>query len=138
MMVLMRVRVAVRMAAVRMLVSVVPELGLVEQKEKHQAYQQRGKQCLRANAAFKGFRQQVHEGRGQQRARRQAEQVPRPNPIAAAAQARPHQQGGHPHTADARRQGGEHNYYKNHSYKCLFIKRQRHFLSQILLHQRTP
>ena len=57
------------------LVPMVPKLGLVQQKKEHQPSQQRRKQRLRSDPAFKSLGQQVHEGRGQQRARCQAEHV---------------------------------------------------------------
>ena len=87
----MTVRMAVQMRRMRMpvvrmaraesalgivvLVTVMPQFGLVEQKEKHQPHKQRGKQMIGADMAFKGFGQQVHESRSQERARRQAEHV---------------------------------------------------------------
>lgn len=43
------------------LMAVVPQFGLVEQKEKNHPQQQHGKQIVRARLALKGFRQQVHE-----------------------------------------------------------------------------
>jgi len=48
--------------AMVMLVAVVPEFGLVEQKEKDQADQQGREQLVCADLAFKSLRQQVHEG----------------------------------------------------------------------------
>jgi flagellar biosynthesis/type III secretory pathway M-ring protein FliF/YscJ len=57
------------------LMPVVPQLGLVQQEEKHQADEQRHEQIFGPGLALKRFRQQVHEGRGQQSARRQAEHV---------------------------------------------------------------
>ena len=48
------------------LVTVVPQLGLVEQKEKHQAEQQHGKQFGWLDAALEGFGQQMHERSGEQ------------------------------------------------------------------------
>ena len=55
--------------------AVVPQFGLVEQEEKYHADQQRGKQVVRSDLAFKRLRQQVHEGSAQQRTGRQAEHV---------------------------------------------------------------
>jgi hypothetical protein len=57
------------------LMAVVPEFGLVEQKEKHQANQQHQKQVMRLDAALKSFGQQVHKGGGHQRARSHAQHV---------------------------------------------------------------
>ena len=59
----------------RMLVAVVPQLGFVEQEEKHQAGQQQRKQLLRTGLAFERLGQQVHERGGQQSTRRQAQHV---------------------------------------------------------------
>ena len=102
---------------VAVLMPVVPQLGLVEQEEEHHAHEQRGEEVVRVGRALEGLGQQVHEGGGQQRARRQAQQVLRPHAVRGAAQARAHQQGGHPHAADARGQGGQKNCYQCHS--CL-------------------
>ena len=55
-----------------MLMAVVPQLGLVEQKEKDQPDQQRGKQLLRADLAFKSLWQKMQESRRQQRTGGQA------------------------------------------------------------------
>ena len=57
------------------LMAVVPQLGLVEQEEKHQPDQQAGKQRLNTGLAFKSLGQQVHESRRQQSAGGQAEHV---------------------------------------------------------------
>jgi hypothetical protein len=62
--------------AMVMLVAVVPEFGLVEQKEKDQADQQGREQLVCADLAFKSLRQQVHEGRGQKCTGRQTEHGP--------------------------------------------------------------
>ena len=51
-MVVMNVTMAVATAAT-MLMPVVPQLGFVEQKEKHQSCQQGSKQIMRAGLAFK-------------------------------------------------------------------------------------
>jgi hypothetical protein len=117
-----RVAVAVRMATgvvvaiavvVRpggVLVPVVPELGLVEQEEEHHAQQECGEQCPRAGGALERFGQQMHEGRGQQGARRQAQEVLRPHAaLLRAPQAGAQQPVGHPHAADAGRQCGQDN-----------------------------
>ena len=73
----MTVRMAVQMRRMRMLmpmvrmaraesalgivvlVTVMPQFGLVEQKEKHQPHKQRGKQMIGADMAFKGFGEHV-------------------------------------------------------------------------------
>ena len=83
-----------------MLMSVVPQFGLVEQKEKHQTRQQHGKQVVRAGLAFKRLRQQVHEGSGQQRACSQAEHV-----LRVARQHAKAQSGRQPNAANASGQG---------------------------------
>ena len=93
------------------LMPVVPQFGLVQQKEEHQAHQQRGKQVVRARRALEGLGQQVHESRGQQGARRQAEQVLGAYAVAAVAQAQAHKQCGQPHAANACGQGGQGNCY---------------------------
>ena len=61
--------------ACAMFMSVMPQLSFVEQKEKHQASQQCGKQIVGAGLTFKSLRQQVHEGRGQQGARSKAQHM---------------------------------------------------------------
>ena len=96
---------------VAVFVAVVPELGLVEQKEKHQAHQQRGKQVVGIDMAFKRLGQQVHEGGGQQGACRQAEQALRPHTGAAPLEPHPHQQRCQPDAADTRSQGGQNDCY---------------------------
>ena len=103
-MVVVRVVVA-GVGVVVVLMPVVPELGLVEQKEKHQAHQQRGKQVVGIDMAFKRLGQQVHEGGGQQGACRQAEQALRPHTGAAPLEPHPHQQRCQPDAADTRRCG---------------------------------
>jgi hypothetical protein len=60
---------------VTMLMAVVPQLSLVEQKEKHQTHQQGDEQLVRRSPRLKGFWQQMHEGRGQQSPGRQTEQM---------------------------------------------------------------
>lgn len=52
-----------------------PQHGLVEQKEKHQSRQQHGKQLVRTGLTFESFGQQVQDGRGDERARHQARHV---------------------------------------------------------------
>jgi hypothetical protein len=64
---------------VMMLMTVVPEFGFVEQKEKHQAHEQNREQGfglqIRLNGQLKGLREQTHEGRGEQRASGQTQKV---------------------------------------------------------------
>jgi hypothetical protein len=110
------VRVAMRVPMVAVLMPVVPQLGFVEQKEKHHAHQQGGKQVVRARLAFKGLGQQVHKSRGQQCARRQAQKVLGADAIMAPTQAHAHQKGCSPHTANPRSQGGDQDCYQSHSY----------------------
>ena len=97
-------------------VPVVPQLGLVQQKEEHHPHQQGGEQVVRARLAFKRLGQQVHEGRGQQGPCGQAEQVLRAHAIVAPAQAQTHQQCCSPHAAYARSQRGDQDCYQCHSY----------------------
>ena len=110
----MRVTIAVTVVAV--LMPVVPQLRLVEQKEKHHAHQQRGKQVVCARLAFKRLGQEVHEGGGQQRAGCQAQQVLGPHAVVAPTQAHAHQKGCRPHAANPRSQGGDQDCYQSHSY----------------------
>ena len=98
------------------LVPVVPQLGLVQQKEKHHPHQQGGEQVVRARLALKRLGQQVHEGRGQQGPCGQAEQVLRAHAIVAPTQAHTHQQCRSPHAANARSQRGDQDCYQCHSY----------------------
>ena len=79
-----------------MFMAVVPQLGLVEQEEKHQPAEQRGEQIIGAGLAFKRLGQQVHEGCGQQRASRQAQHV-----LGVACQHAKAEQRGQPDAADA-------------------------------------
>ena len=81
---------------VPVLMSVLPQLGLGQQKEKHQPDQQHGKQVVGARLAFKGLGQQVHEGGGQQRTGGQAEHV-----LGVARQHAKAKQRRQPHAADA-------------------------------------
>ena len=97
----------VMVMAVPMLMPVVPEFGLVEQKKEHHPDQQGGKQGMRAGLAFKGLGQQVHEGGGQQGAGCQAQQVLGIDAAAPRVHAGTHQKSGHPDTADAGSQGGQ-------------------------------
>ena len=82
------------------LMSVLPQLGLVEQKEKNQPDQQSGKQVVGAGLAFEGFGQQVHEGGGQQRTGGQAEHA-----LGVARQHAKAEQRRQPHAAAASGQG---------------------------------
>ena len=96
---------------VAVLMPVVPQLGLVQQEEKHHTHQQGGKQVVGARLALERLGQQMHEGRGQQGARRQAQQVLGAHAVGAPAQAQPHQQCGQPHAANARSQRGQDDCY---------------------------
>ncbi len=87
---------------VTMLMAVVPQLGLVEQKEKHQTHQQGDEQLVGRSPRFKGLGQQMHEGRGQQSACRQTEQM-----LCVGRQQGPGAQGGHQHAAHACGQGAQ-------------------------------
>lgn len=116
-MVVVRVVVA-GVGVVVVLMPVVPELGLVEEEEKHHAHQQGGKQLLGPGLRLEGLWQQVHEGGGQQRAGRQAQQMLRTDagagrvvPGHGAAQ----KAGRQPDAANAGGQGGDHNCYQIHS-----------------------
>jgi hypothetical protein len=57
------------------LMTMVPKLGLVEQKEEQQSNQQGDKKIVRLDATFKGLRQQMQKRSCQQSASRQAEHV---------------------------------------------------------------
>jgi hypothetical protein len=74
MMVLMALAMGVTMA-VAMFVPVVPKLGFVEQKEKHQTQQQRHKQLLGWRRTFKGLGKQVQKSSAQQGSGCQAQHV---------------------------------------------------------------
>jgi hypothetical protein len=76
----------------------------------------REQQCA-LDAAFEGLGQQVHEGGGQQRAGRQAQQVLRVHAARAAAHAHLQQEGREPDAADAGDQGRRDDDYQIHS--CL-------------------
>ena len=92
-----------------MLVSMVPEFSFVQQKEEHQANEQRHEQLVCTDFTLKGLRQQVHESRGQQSAGRQAQHVLR------IARQHPKTQGsGKPDAAHARKQGADKNSKQNH------------------------
>jgi hypothetical protein len=102
--VVMRVSVVIDMG---MLMAVVPKLHLVEQEEHHEPAQQHGKQGRRFGAALKGLRQQMHEGRGEQSARCQAQQIPTICHKFLAARGEPQDGSGKPHTANASHEGGD-------------------------------
>ena len=95
---------------VPMLMAVVPQFGLVEQKEKHQTHQQGDEQLVGRSPRFKGFGQQMHEGRGQQSACRQTEQM-----LGIGRQQGTGAQSGHQHTAHACGQGAQNYIYEVHS-----------------------
>ena len=107
----LRVSVVVGSLRIAMLVAVVPQLGLFQNEEKHHAHQQGGKQVLRAGLAFKRLGQQVHKGRRQQGARRQAQKMLWPDAARPAPQAAAQQPRRQPHTADAGRQSGQNDCY---------------------------
>ena len=93
--------------------SVVPQLGFVEQKEKHQPHQQDSKQGLGRHASrhrlLERLWQQTHKGCGKQSAGRQAQQMlgkPREQGIS--------QQSSQPHTADASDQGTDQDRKQSH------------------------
>jgi hypothetical protein len=94
-----------------MLVPVVPQLGFVEQKEKQQSPQQTRKQNARRGARFKGFGQQVHEGRGQQGTGRQAQQTLASGvTLIGGLLGPPHQDRGQPNAAHPGGQSGQGNF----------------------------
>ena len=64
---------------------------------------------------LKRLRQQMHKGRGQQRASRQTQQTLR-HYAGRAPSAQAHQQSSHPDTTDTGSQGGQNNCYQCHSY----------------------
>jgi len=79
-----------------MLVSVVPQLGLVEQKEKNQTHQQSQKEFVWAHATFKSLWQQMQERRGHQSPGGQTQHV-----LGVAAQNTKAQPSCHPNAANA-------------------------------------
>jgi hypothetical protein len=93
--VLVRIAMSVFMPMM-VLMPVVPQLGLVEQKEKHQTQQQGEEQLVGVHFALKGLWQQVQKGRGQQSACRQTEHV-----LGVTAQNTETQPGRHPNAAYA-------------------------------------
>ena len=92
--------VLVTLMTVVVFMAVVPQLGLVHQEKKHQTTQQGHEQIGRPNLAFKGLRQQVHEGGGQQGPGGQAQHV-----LGVAGQGAKNQQSRQPHAANAGNQG---------------------------------
>lgn len=103
--VLVRVFLTGRMRMpMRMLMPVVPQLSLVEQKEKHHTQEQGEKQLLRRRARFKRFWQQVHERRCQQGPGCQAQHV-----LGVARQQAIGQHRRDQHAAQAARQRSQHN-----------------------------
>jgi hypothetical protein len=86
------------------LVPVVPQLGLVEQKEKHQAQEQSQKELVGAHATFKSLGQQMQERRGHQGPGGQTQHV-----LGVAAQNTKAQPSRHPNTANARHQSAYQN-----------------------------
>ena len=109
--VILGVVMAMRMpVGVPMLMAVVPQFGLVEQKEKHQTHQQGDEQLVGRSPRLKGFGQQMHEGRGQQSASRQTEQM-----LGIRREQSAGAQGGHQHTAHACGQGAQQYINEVHS-----------------------
>ncbi|MNT18832.1 hypothetical protein D3C72_1540550 [compost metagenome] len=99
---------------VAVFVAMVPKLGLVQQKEEDQSQQQGHEQGLGIDLALERLGQQMHKGRGQQSARRQAEQVLRAEAAIFTANAAAHQGGRDPHAAQAGGQCGQHDCYQSH------------------------
>jgi flagellar basal body-associated protein FliL len=104
--IVMMVTMMMAMVSIAMMVfmTVMPQLGFVEQEEKEQTKQQRDKQVVGFNASLEGFGQQVQKGCGEQSACSQTEHVLR---VAAHnAKAEPRRK---PHTANASGQGAQQN-----------------------------
>jgi hypothetical protein len=87
-----------------MLMPVVPQFGLVEQKEKHQTQQQGHEQGVGPGFAFKGFGQKVQKRCGQQGSRSQTEHV-----LGVATENAKTQPSGQPNAADAGQQSPHQN-----------------------------
>ena len=105
------VSTCLRTVRVVVLMPVMPQFRLVEQKEEHQPDQQNREQLVRVGMAFlEGLGQQMHEGRGEQGARCQAQQMLRSHAISIA-QTKAHQQCGDPDTPNASSQCGDQNCY---------------------------
>jgi hypothetical protein len=89
---------------VMVLMPVVPKLGFVEQKEKHQAQQERQKQLMRSSFAFESLGQQMQKRRGHQGPGSQTQHV-----LGVAAQNAKTEPSRHPDAADARHQSAHQN-----------------------------
>ena len=87
-----------------MFVPVVPQLSLVEQKEKHQADEQGHEQGVSPGFTLKGLGQQVQKSCGQQGPSGQAEHV-----LGVAAEYAKTQPSSHPDAANARHQSTHQN-----------------------------
>ena len=107
------VAVVMAMGMRTMFMSVVPKFRLIEQKEKHQADQQSHKQIMRAGLAFKSFRQQMHEGSGQQSTSCHAQHM-----LGVARHQTKAEDRSHPHATYTRAQGSDQNGKNNH--RCSF------------------
>ena len=105
------------------LMPVVPQLRLVEQKEKHQPHEQSGKEIVGARLALKRLGQQVHERSGQQGTGRQTQKVLWAHAVATATQAQAHEQLGQPYAANTGGQSGQNDCYQCHSQICFMDKR---------------
>ncbi len=90
--------------AVAVFMPVVPELGLVEQKEKQQTHQQSQEQLVRPGLALEGFGQEVQKRGRHQGPGGQAEHV-----LGIAAQDAKTQPSRHPDAANARHQSAHQN-----------------------------
>jgi hypothetical protein len=95
-----------------MFVSMVPKLGFVEQKEKHQTHQQAQKQLMGTGLALEGLGQQMQKSRGHQSPSGQAQHV-----LGVAAQNAKAQPSRHPNAANTGHQSAHQNCQKSH---CLF------------------
>ena len=107
---------------VMVLVAVVPQLGFVQQKEKNQTRQQSHEQIMGTGLTLKGLGQQMHEGRGQKRARRHAEHV-----LGVTGQHAKTQQCRDPDASNAGGQRTQDNSHQNHSKKRFLFKGWRLF-----------
>ena len=70
--------VVVVVAVALVVVGVAVQLGLFQQEEEQQPAEQREEQLVRADMALEGLGQHVQQGRAQQHAGRQADQVAAP------------------------------------------------------------
>ena len=103
----MAVAVVMRMVLrhrVAVFMPVVPQFGLVEQKEKHQAHQQGQKQLVRPSLTLEGLGQEVQKRSGHQGPCGQAQHV-----LGVAAQNAKTEPSRHPDAADARHQSAHQN-----------------------------